>query len=131
MENDNHSEKQAAAQLESIIEMVKKLNQAQEKENDDEIERAQRSIQEDALSVQVRSGWYQPGENPVKPEEFTILLCTGGPACRIIGELDECLQPETARIEHQDWFTPWKEYDINADQEEKVLEYCQQFYFGD
>ena len=43
------------------------------------------------------------------PEEFEILLCTGGPACRIVGDLDESCQPSSARIEHQDWGTPWTE----------------------
>ena len=40
------------------------------------------------LSVLVRSGWYIPGTAPGYAEEFEILLSTGGPACRIIGQLD-------------------------------------------
>src|SRR4051812_2864989 len=51
---------------------------------------ARQRIEEDPLSVQVRSGWYNSGANEDErsPEEYEIVLCTGGPACRIIGRLD-------------------------------------------
>ncbi len=54
-------------------------------------EEAEQRIQEDALSVQVRTGWYEPTANHLEQqsaEEFEILLSTGGPASRICGELD-------------------------------------------
>jgi hypothetical protein len=87
-------------------------------------------IQEDPLSIEVRTGWYSPGEAP-EPEEFNILLCTGGPAVRIIGELDQYKQPCRAWIEYQDWFTPWAELvSIEAYERDALLTYCQQFYFG-
>ena len=73
---------------------------------------ARERIQEDALSVEVRSGWYTPGGDST-PEEYCILLSTGGPATRIIGELDQHMQPSSARLQAQDWFTPWTEY-VNA-----------------
>lgn len=64
--------------------------------------------------------------------EYRILLCTGGPAVRIIGELGKYAEPETARIEYQDWDTPWEEYVItNAKDQEALLTYCRQFYFGE
>ena len=118
-------EDQARAQLDSIIEMVEKLDTG----TDIEREEAQTIIHEDPLSVQVRSGWYSPGSENTKPEEFEILLCTGGPAARIIGELNEYLEPETAILQHQDWFTPWIDQPLTEEEEEKVLEYCRQFYF--
>lgn len=93
---------------------------------------ARQTIEEDALSVQVRSGWYQPGSDDTNPQEFEILLCTGGPAVRIIGDLDRCLQPDSPRIQHQDWGTPWTELvDITSEEREALLTYCQQFYFGE
>ena len=93
---------------------------------------ARQVIQEDPLSVEVRSGWHTLGDKDgIKPEEYTILLCTGGPACRIIGTLNEYQEPETARIEHQDWGTPWTEYRLDADEEAVVLTYARQFYFGE
>lgn len=90
---------------------------------------ARQRIEEDPLSVQVRSGWVNPGET-FEAEEFEILLCTGGPAVRIMGELDEHNQPSRAWIEYQDWGTGWTDY-----YEEGIgntcLEYARQFYFGD
>lgn len=86
-------------------------------------------IQEDPLSVEVRSGWHAPGVEDVAPDEFQILLGTGGPAVRIRGELDGYCTPCRAWLEYQDWFTPWVEYHEDGDQE-VLLEYAQQFYFG-
>lgn len=90
-------------------------------------EDAEQRIQEDPLSLEVRSGWTVLGV-PLVAEEFNILLATGGPAVRIIGELDGS-EPRRARLEVQDWFTPWTEY-IGASQD-VLLTYCQQFYFRD
>lgn len=70
---------------------------------------ARQRIEEDALSVQVRSDWVSPGE-PMTPGEFEILLTTGGPAVRILGELDESGEPCRAWLEVQDWGKPWTEY---------------------
>ena len=38
------------------------------------------------LSVQVRSSWYNFGEEPTDPDEFMILISCGGPNCYIRGE---------------------------------------------
>ncbi len=93
-------------------------------------ERAQRHIEEGPLSVEVRSGWHVPGA-PYEPEEYCILLGTGGPAARIIGDLGECNQPETARFEYQDWFKPWTAAQISSEDEATLLAYAQHFYFGE
>lgn len=90
--------------------------------------------QEIPLTVLVRSGWYVPGTPEGEPEEFEILLSTGGPACRIIGELNRgsvsCQSGHTPTIQHQDWFKPWSDstYDINPD---ALLWFCEQFYYGE
>lgn len=86
-------------------------------------------IQEDPLSVQVRSGWYTPGATP-EAEEFEILLCTGGPAVRIIGQLGMHNEPDRARLECQDWFTSWTEAMAGVDGD-VLLAYARCFYFGD
>lgn len=177
----SHSEQQAIAQLESIIEMVRAMDKetaaqdyakelTREKcvellesasiqcydtedletlqeavasniedgtlEPDDfefDEDSARERIQEDALSVQVRSGWFTPGHEAekLKPAEFEILLCTGGPACRIIGDLDDYGQPDSCRLQHQDWGTPWTEHFLNSEQRDYVLTYCRVFYFGE
>lgn len=131
IEKDN-AKAQAAAQLASIVEMVGTLNREQEAGNDDAYIQAQEDIQNDALSVEVRSGWTPLGDVPFRAEEFMILLCTGGPAVRIVGELGEHNEPERARLEYQDWFTPWAPCACTTEAESAaLLTYCQQFYFGE
>jgi len=43
-------------------------------------EQAREAIQNDRYRLQVRAGWHDPGTVDMTPEEFEILLCTGGPA---------------------------------------------------
>jgi hypothetical protein len=105
------------------FEEMKKI--AGEFENADQV---RERIEEGPLSVQVRSGWYSPGSEDTTPEEFEILLSTGGPALRIIGDLDRG-QPERPRLQYQDWGTPWTElHDVDRD---KLQTWCACFYFGD
>ena len=124
MEEQERAKSQARSQLESIIEMVDELTTSEEPE---EIEQR---IQEDPLSVQVRSDWEAPSEN-LKASEYNILLCTGGPAVRIIGDLDEYKYPYNARLQFQDWFTSWEDYPLNQDEEDSLTIYAQQFYYGE
>lgn len=142
------AKRQGQAQFDSIKIMVADLQCAVDQDNEggaDETEAPRRRIEEDALSVQVRSGWYQPGASKEDraPEEYEILLCTGGPACRIVGELDDYCQPTSAQLEVQDWFQPWTEYHpinpadhtfssrIDTKAEETLLAYARCFYFGE
>src|SRR6266436_6720207 len=101
--NDNRAASQARLQLEAIRELVAAYQTVHEKDGDDSA--ALEDIYVNALSVSVRSEWQTPCSQ-LTPAEFQILLCTGGPACRIIGDLDGG-DPTTARLEYQDWFTPW------------------------
>ena len=89
---------------------------------------AREQIMEDPLSVLVRSGWYRPGETP-EAEEYEILLSTGGPATRIIGQLDHDRAPSTATLQAQDWGTSWADY-LPAN-ESVLLSYAECFYFGE
>ena len=132
----SHSELQALAQLESIREMIAALHKG---EPITEGERfcwsdPQDQITEHPLSVEVRSGWYGVSggsESGKDPAEFRILLCTGGPAVQIVGALSEHCEPESCRLEHQDWGTPWTEYRLSSEDTETLLEYCRCFYFGE
>ena len=90
-------------------------------------DQARERIEEDALSVEVRSGWVTPGSE-MTPEDFAILLTTGGPAVRIRGELDEHSEPYRAWLEVQDWGKPWTQY-YPADQD-TLLTYARCFYFA-
>jgi hypothetical protein len=120
-----HAKEQGQAQYDSIKELV-----AQMREDEDA---GRQAIHEDALSVLVRSGWHEPGRDAAKPEEFEILLCTGGPAVRLIGSLDRYGQPDNVSMQVQDWFQPWTGYDPATDDEEEhvLLAYAQCFYFGE
>ncbi len=112
-EKKDRAKEQAQAQLESIIELVKKLNSKNEKRSD----QAREEIQEDALEA-------------VIVKTYKILLCTGGPAVRIVGDLDEHNQPETATLQYQDWYTPWTDYETDSSAEDdSLLAYANQFYF--
>ena len=92
------------------------------------LEAVEEAISEDPLSVEVRSGWHSIGED-LEASEFSILLCTGGPAVRIMGELDNDNQPCRAWLEYQDWGTPWTQY--RGATQSQLLAYCAGFYFGD
>jgi len=128
MDNE-YAKQQALAQLESLVGMVKALRTAG---NEEEREAAQTRIEEDPLSVEVRGGWHPAGGEGAKPIEFMILLCTGGPAVRIRGELDSYSEPEKPRIEYQDWFTPWQTLPCLSNEENDALfDYSRQFYFAD
>lgn len=78
-------------------------------------EDAMQRIYEDPLDVQFRSGWASCPED-LNAEEFQILLCTGGPAVRLMGELG--FDGDVARVwmEFQDWGTPWTQFfDVDTD----------------
>lgn len=137
---DEHSHAIANAKgwLAEILAMVCALEIADEQAMDgpDETEAAQSRIYEAPLSVLVRGGWYPPGaprDAPDRaPEEYEILLTTGGPALRLIGKLDDYNQPdEWPRLEYQDWFTPWTEYIPAREHREALQKFAAQFYYGD
>ena len=92
-------------------------------------DRARERIEESPLSAEVRSDWHAPYEAPGDPVEFRILLGTGGPASRIIGELDEYGQPTSAEFQYQDWFKPWTTARLSREEEATLLEWAQVFNF--
>lgn len=160
MGDADHAQEQAKSQLESIVAMVKRLEHARDCDGEDcgltdaeiyaginlyhkvgdkateedreqyhDEDEARQLIDEDPLSVEVRSDWGEPGSN-LEPAEYNILLCTGGPACRIIGKLGQHQEPETAALEYQDWSTPWERHRTTTEEDEALLTYAQQFCFG-
>lgn len=92
-------------------------------ENEDD---AREAIQNDPLEVMVRSDWTTPGED-LTPSEFMILLCTGGPAVRIMGELNQQGEPDRAWLEYQDWGTPWTRY--YGGESDVLIAYASHFIF--
>jgi hypothetical protein len=147
---DNHAEQQARAQLRGIRELLavldmdwdrleelrdtfadcpdnfgeaeaEELAELEEKAGEyASREDAEEAIYNDPLSIDYRSGW-SSDPNHLTPEDFQILLCTGGPAVRIMGELDFDGTPHRAWLEYQDWGTPWT---MLFDGQEDALEYA-------
>lgn len=86
-------------------------------------------MRESPLSVDIRDGWRSPGESEsMEPTEFQILLSTGGPALRIVGELSNG-QPCHCWLEHQDWDTPWTPF--QGSDRCALLWFAGLFWFGD
>ena len=121
----NEGQKQAAAQYAAIVQMLADLDAAEDSNED---EAARQRIADHPLHVLVRSDWTQPGDPLEAAAEFQILLCTGGPAVRIVGELEHGT-PCSARLEYQTWRTPWLPY---FEALPAILcDYASNFYFGD
>ena len=137
-----HAITNARAQLETIKELYR-----QYKENDsafvsnlDTEEAIVEKAREEALSVEFKSGWTSNPEE-MEPEEFKILLSTGGPACQVKGNLDQYKQATDIEIQYQDWGTPWEPLQLNstyADESPNITSdyealewFCNCFYFGE
>jgi hypothetical protein len=84
------------------------------------------------LSVEIRSGWREPGDgDSVDPDEFRILLSTGGPALRVMGELEHC-EPSRCWLECQDWGTPWtRHFSRSAERATALRWFASLFYYGE
>tara|TARA_Y100000401_G_scaffold101905_1_gene91809 strand:- start:815 stop:1213 length:399 start_codon:yes stop_codon:yes gene_type:complete len=124
-----HAIANAKATIETMVEDFKK-DQLFEKSNDySQQDELRESILNSALSVEFRSGWHSSVDDDIMPEEFKILLSWGGPALRIIGELDN-YGPVNPKLQHQDWGTPWTDFEITEDQQKALNWFCNCFYFG-
>ncbi len=92
-------------------------------------EDAEERIMEDPLEIKVRGDWRDQGFEDEGPVEFYILLTTGGPAVRIMGELQDG-EPHRAYLQTQDWGTPWTDY-YEEGAAEVLMSYCRCFCFGE
>lgn len=119
----DNSRQQAEVQLATIKEML----QAVENAADDEREAAEQAIYDDPLAVDVRSGWVNVWTAEFEPVEYRVLLCTGGPAVQLEGELDDRNQPYNVQLQHQDWFEPWQTVPLTAEDTEALLTYVRYF----
>ena len=116
--SDDHGLGAARSRFEKIAGLVLALQSADVFARQDAEER----INEDALEVMIRSSWHAPGRDSVDvPIEFCILLCTAGPAVRIVGDLNKYGESVSARIEHQDWLNPFETWVGNCGSVEKIL----------
>lgn len=125
-----HAIDNAKAWLSEMQRMVRQLGEAEESGDDTKIDAARDEIQQSPLSVMVRDGWYLPGHDrrADKPEEYEILLTTGGPALRIFGALENGEPGDYPRLQWQDWGTPWTDYPAR-DALSELRSYVAQFCF--
>lgn len=86
-------------------------------------------LEQAPLAVSVRSGWSTPYDT-LQASEYQILLTTGGPALRIIGDLSEHGEAETARLQYQDWGTPWTDYPLQQSETRPLIAFASLFYFA-
>ena len=130
----NHAITNCVGQLESIKELYRNYKKADTQEDWEAREKIVEKAQEEALSVEFRSGWVTNSED-MKTEEFKILLSTGGPACQIIGKLDHYNQPIDIEIQYQDWYQPWKTLLTSPEKckidHQALFWFCECFYFGE
>lgn len=87
---------------------------------------ARERIQDDPLSIELRSDWGDVGST-LAASEARIVLCTGGPHVEILCDLDRG-QPSRPRVIYKDWGTSGELFDFDRD---AVLTYLQEFYFGE
>ena len=138
---ENHALTNCMNQLESIKEDYRNYKEAESNDDYEAQDEIRESVLNSALSVEFRSGWTSNPEE-MKPEEFKILLSTGGPACQIVGKIDygSC-EPIDIEIQYQDWGTPWESLQLNphyaglnvniTDDIEALEWFCSCFYFGE
>lgn len=105
------------------------------KDPDKSDEDARQEAEEMALSVRVRDGWRNVGEASGGPEEFEILLSTGGPALRLHGAVDPYGDLDDIKLQWQDWGTPWTRYAPDGGFTNKQLDalhaFANCFYLGE
>jgi hypothetical protein len=145
--NTEHARHQAEAQMERIRQLMQWHSHANKCESSRrcdhdltaatdygltfnesfDVDTVTQAINETPLSIEVRGGWLPVGTyEPDRPTDYRILLCVGGSAVRVVGWLDGYGNPETARLEYQDWFIPWTEF--TSDYE--LLNFARMFYYG-
>lgn len=89
-------------------------------------EDAETRIQEGPLCIELEGKWSMG--DTATADKALILLGTGGPATRIVCELDNG-EPTRAWVQAQDWFTQWTDYVGGSS--DTLLTYCRVFYFGE
>jgi len=131
----NHALNNAKGHIESIVANFEDFTfleslQVTTQEDENKLDEIRESVNNSALSVEFRSGWSTNSEK-LEAEEFKILLTWGGPALRVIGDLDQYKQAENIKLQFQDWGTYWTDYELTEKEEESLNWFCNCFYFGE
>ena len=131
----NYALQNAIGHIKSIVEDYENFNYIDSlnvtcDEDYEKQEEIKENILNSALSVEFRSGWTS-NPNELEIEEFKILLTWGGPALRVIGELNQYKEPENIKMQFQDWGTFWTDFEITEEQQKALNWFCSCFYFGE
>jgi len=121
MEHKNHALENAKAWMKALKENLQKLDEAPGCGT--EYYKIIDELYEEPLEVSFRSGW-APKREELAAEEYLILLTTGGPALRITGALSETGGAYDAKLQYQDWFTPWVDHHLEEEDEQALLQYA-------
>ena len=131
----NYALQNAIGHIKSIVEDYENFNYIDSlnvtcDEDYEKQEEIKENILNSALSVEFRSGWTS-NPNELEIEEFKILLTWGGPALRVIGELNQYKEPENIKMQYQDWGTFWTDFEITEEQQKALNWFSSCFYFGE
>ena len=106
--------------------LIEEMDWAFDPDRESTAEAIRERVQEDPLEVQIREDWHALDE-VADAAEYMILISTGGPALRLIGRL-KGFEPESARLQHQDWGTSWTEC-FPEQSSDALIWYASQFYY--
>ena len=134
---ENHALNNAIGHIESMVENFEEISHLNSlnpttQEQEERIEEITQEVLNSALSLEFRNGWYSDLyhlKGVTEPIEFKILLSWGGPALRIIGEIEENFAVNP-KLQYQDWGTPWTDLEITENQQKALNWFCNCFYFG-
>jgi hypothetical protein len=120
---------QAYSQLSYIEELLHNYDTAEDESDKDD---ALTAIYENPLELTKDYDQMEDQDGEIhygKELSYNLLLCTGGPAVRVIGNLNKWKEADSAKLQHQDWFTSWKDAPLTKDQKENLIRYVN-FFLG-
>ena len=129
--NNDKAKEQAKIQIDGIVELIGKLVNLTSDETETQMDDLRAEIYGSVLSIRVRTDWHTLGDpEDYRPIEFELLLCTGGPAVKICGDLDQNYRPSDPEVWYQDWYTLWELYTgITPIEQQSLKLFCEEFCF--
>lgn len=118
---DDDSMYQAKATLEHILDLMARYDNAL----DDDLDDVTQEILEYPLDLSVRCTEWMPIGPDLEPDEYRVLLSTGGPAVQITGSIGPDNEPSSVKLQHQSWFTPWSNYPLSQPEQDVLLRFVQ------
>ena len=136
-ETRNDAVSQAKAQLSSIVGLAKAQKAHENKESlpEEFIDEYGVEVDEDGrpteLYFNVDDIIQDDPLSVTKSNGYEVLLCTGGPAVRIVGDLNKWNEPASVELQAQGWSIPWEAVPTTTEEDEAMLTYVHTFYFGE